>query len=54
MGVIKEEDGVEEEDLVEVANRLFSITMGHQGTMRRSVKIRHTCLVNIIASLTTL
>ena len=53
--VIKEEDGAdEEEDLVEVIDRLFSITVEHQGTMRRSVRIRQAHHVNIAASLTTL
>jgi len=55
--VIKEGEGAEEEeeeDLVEVADMLFSITMGHQGTMRGSARIRHTHPINNATSLTTL
>jgi len=53
--VIKEEDKAEEEeDLVEVEDRLFSITMEHQGTMRGSVRIRHAYHINTAANLTTL
>lgn len=55
MEVIKEEDRViEEEDLVEVADMLFSIIAECQGTTCGSVRIKHSCHVNIAVSLKTI
>lgn len=55
MEVIKEEnEAAEEEDLVEVTNKLFSITAEHQGTTGGSVRTKHTRHVNTSASVTTL
>jgi len=43
-----------EEDLVEVVDRLFSIIVGHYGTMHGIFRVRHARLINNAASLTTL
>ena len=48
------DEAEEGEDLVEVVVRLFVIIVGHHGTSRGSVRIRHDRHVNTVLSLTTL
>ena len=45
---------LEEEGLLEARVRLFVTTVGHEGTTRGSLRIRHAHDVNIAANLTTL
>jgi len=49
-----EDKAKKEEDLVEVVVSLFAITVGHKGTMRKSVRTRHACHVNNLANFTAL
>jgi len=51
---IRGEDKAEEEDLVEVVVMLFVITMGHNATMHKSVRMRHAHPINIASILSTL
>ena len=49
-----EDEAEEEEDLIEVEDRLCVTTVEHQGTTHKSVRIRHSHHVSIVASLITL